>query len=102
MCDDGSQGGLAWCTCGTDCTDCDSGGSCDTSTSVYDVTADSCFKDVCCAEKKDVCCELNVGAVVGTAIALLVVLVGSILACCKFCPGCPMNKAAKETEMTMV
>lgn len=52
MCDDGSQGGLAWCTCGTDCTDCGSGGSCDTSTSVYDVTADSCFKDVCCAEKR--------------------------------------------------
>ena len=52
--------------------------------------------------KKDECCELNVGAVIGTAIALLVVLVGSILACCKFCPGCPMNKAAKETEMTKV
>ena len=44
----------------------------------------------------------NVGAVVGTAIALLVVLVGSILACCKFCPGCPMNNAGKETEMTKV
>ena len=43
-----------------------------------------------------------VGAVVGTAIALLVVLVGSILLCCKFCPGCPMNKAGKETEMTKV
>ena len=61
-----------------------------------------CLKDVCCAEKKGDCCELNVGAVVGTAIALLVVLVGSILACCKFCPGCPMNNAGKETEMTKV
>jgi hypothetical protein len=186
VCDDGSQGGYAWCTCGTDCTDCiantytytyqegvlldnaeyrghvsisgnpqtfeamaaqcsadsecigiwqrvsgeyvplypgdrswrgtdsfpsglpndtvkqvwkkieslegGSGVSCDTSTSVYEVTVDSCLKDVCCAEDKDDCCELNVGAVVGTAIALLVVLVGSILACCKFFPGCPMNK----------
>ena len=45
------------------------------------------------ASNEDNCCELNVGAVVGTAIALLVVLVGSILACCKFCPGCPMNNA---------
>ena len=102
FCDDGSQGGFAWCTCGTDCTDCGSGGSCDSSSTVYDVTVDSCFKDVCCAEKKGDCCELNVGAVVGTAIALLVVLVGSILACCKFCPGCPMNNAGKETEMTKV
>ena len=102
FCDDGSQGGFAWCTCGTDCTDCGSGGSCDSSSTVYDITVDSCFKDVCCAEKKGDCCELNVGAVVGTAIALLVVLVGSILACCKFCPGCPMNNAGKETEMTKV
>ena len=102
ICDDGSQGGYAWCTCGTDCSDCGSGGSCDSSSSVYDITVDSCFKDVCCAEDKDDCCELNVGAVVGTAIALLVVIVGSILACCKFCPGCPMNKAGKETEMTKV
>ena len=54
------------------------------------------------ASNEDNCCELNVGAVVGTAIALLVVLVGSILACCKFCPGCPMNNAGKETEMTKV
>ena len=52
-----------------------------------------CISDVCCASNEDNCCELNVGAVVGTAIALLVVLVGSILACCKFCPGCPMNNA---------
>ena len=102
VCDDGSQGGFAWCTCGTDCTDCGSGGSCDSSSTVYDITVDSCFKDVCCAEKKRDCCELNVDAVVGTAIALLVVLVGSILACCKFCPGCPMNNAGKETEMTKV
>ena len=101
-CDDGSQGGIAFCTCGTDCTDCGSGGSCDSSSTVYDVTVDSCFKDVCCAEKKDECCELNVGAVVGTAIALLVVLVGSILLCCKFCQGCPLNKAGGETEMTKV
>ena len=92
-CDDGSQGGIAFCTCGTDCTDCGSGGSCDSSSTVYDVTVDSCFKDVCCAEKKDECCELNVGAVVGTAIALLVVIVGDILACCNFCPGCPMYNA---------
>ena len=63
------------------------------SSTVYDITVDSCFKDVCCAEKKRDCCELNVDAVVGTAIALLVVLVGSILACCKFVPGCPMNNA---------
>ena len=60
------------------------------------------IEDVCCAEKKDECCELNVGAVVGTAIALLVVLVGSILLCCKFCQGCPLNKAGGETEMTKV
>ena len=52
-----------------------------------------CIKDVCCAEDKDDCCELNVGAVVGTAIGVLVFLVGSILACCKFLPGCPMNNA---------
>ena len=52
-----------------------------------------CISDVCCASNEDDCCELNVGAVVGTAIGVLVFLVGSILACCKFCPGCPMNNA---------
>ena len=107
-CDDGQDGGIAYCTCGTDCSDCGSRASCDTATDDYYTNAFStgsdflCIKDVCCAEDKDDCCELNVGAVVGTAIALLVVLVGSILACCKFCPGCPMNNAGKETEMTKV
>ena len=61
-----------------------------------------CIDDVCCASDEDDCCEANVGAVVGTAIALLVVLVGSILLCCKFCQGCPLNKAGGETEMTKV
>ena len=51
-----------------------------------------CISDVCCASNEEDCCELNVGAVVGTAIGVLVLLVGSILACCKFFPGCPMNK----------
>ena len=109
QCDDGQDGGAAFCTCGTDCADCGSRASCDTATDDYytgitfSVDSDfGCIKDVCCAEDKDDCCELNVGAVVGTAIALLVVIVGSILACCKFCPGCPMNKAGKETEMTKV
>ena len=109
-CDDG-QAGSQWsnCACGTDCADCGSRTSCDGATddyyTSYTFSTDSdfgCLKDVCCAEKKGDCCELNVGAVVGTAIALLVVLVGSILACCKFCPGCPMNNAGKETEMTKV
>ena len=109
-CDDG-QAGSQWsnCACGTDCADCGSRTSCDGATddyyTSYTFSTDSdfgCLKDVCCAEDKDDCCELNVGAVVGTAIALLVVLVGSILACCKFCPGCPMNNAGKETEMTKV
>ena len=51
-----------------------------------------CISDVCCASNEEDCCELNVGVVVGTAIGVLVFLVGSILVCCKFCPGCPMNK----------
>ena len=66
------------------------------------VRESECTSDVCCASNEDDCCELNVGAVVGTAIGVLVFLVGSILACCKFCPDCPMNKAGKETEMTKV
>ena len=99
------------CACGTDCVDCGERSSCDNPTeddnyitgSTFSTDSDlECMKDVCCAEDEDDCCELNVGAVVGTAIALLVVLVGSILACCKFCPDCPMNKAGKETEMTKV
>ena len=109
-CDDGQAGALfSTCACGTDCADCGSRTSCDAATDDYytgitfSIDTDfGCLKDVCCAEDKDDCCELNVGAVVGTAIALLVVLVGSILACCKFCPGCPMNNAGKETEMTKV
>ena len=56
------------------------------------VRESECTSDVCCASNEDDCCELNVGAVVGTAIGVLVFLVGSILACCKFFPGCPMNK----------
>ena len=100
-CDDGQPGSdYSICACGTDCSDCGSRASCDTATDDYytgitfSVDSDfGCIKDVCCAEDKDDCCELNVGAVVGTAIALLVVIVGSILACCKFCPGCPMNNA---------
>ena len=89
------------CACGTDCTDCGSRTSCETATDDDDYitgitfSIDSDFgytKDVCCAEDKGDCCELNVGAVVGTAIGVLMFLVGSILACCKLFPGCPMNK----------
>ena len=111
-CDDGQTGSTtSLCACGTDCVDCGERSSCDNPTeddnyitgSTFSTDSDlECMKDVCCAEDEDDCCELNVGAVVGTAIALLVVLVGSILACCKFCPDCPMNKAGKETEMTKV
>ena len=51
-----------------------------------------CVSNVCCASNEDDCCEANVGAIVGLVIGLVVVLGGSIFACCKFCPGCPMNK----------
>ena len=33
---------------------------------------------------------------------LVVVIGGSVFACCKFCQGCPLNKAGGETEMTKV
>ena len=66
------------------------------------ITLDGCIEDVCCASNEDECCEANVGAIVGLVIGLVVVIGGSILARCKFCPGCPMNKAGGETEMTKV
>ena len=61
-----------------------------------------CIKDVCCAANEDDCCEANVGAIVGLVIGLVVVIGGSVFACCKFCQGCPLNKAGGETEMTKV
>ena len=61
-----------------------------------------CVSDVCCASNKADCCEANVGAIVGIVIALVVVIGGSVFACCKFCQGCPLNKAGGETEMTKV
>ena len=67
-----------------------------------DLQGYGCIEDVCCAEKKADCCEANVGAIVGIVIALVVVIGGSVFACCKFCQGCPLNKAGGETEMTKV
>ena len=111
-CDDGQTGSTtSLCACGTDCTDCGSRTSCETATDdddyitgiTFSIDSDfGCTKDVCCAEDKGDCCELNVGAVVGTLIALVVVIAGSIFACCKFCPSCPMNNIGKETEMQPV
>ena len=43
-----------------------------------------CIKDVCCAANEDDCCEANVGAIVGLVIGLVVVIGGSIFACCKY------------------
>ena len=43
-----------------------------------------CIEDVCCASNEDDCCEANVGAIVGIVIALVVVIGGSIFACCKY------------------
>ena len=60
------------------------------------------IEDACCASNEDMCCEANVGAILGLVIGLVVVIGGSIFACCKFCPGCPLNKAGGETEMTKV
>jgi hypothetical protein len=109
-CDDGQTGSTtSLCACGTDCSDCGERASCEATDDDYitgitfSIDSDfGCMKDVCCAEDKDDCCELNVGAVVGTLIALVVVIVGSIFACCKFCPSCPMNNIGKETEMQPV
>ena len=66
------------------------------------ITLDGCISDVCCASNEDDCCEANVGAIVGLVIGLVVVIGGSVFACCKFCTGCPLNKAGGETEMTKV
>ena len=59
-------------------------------------------EDVCCALHEDDCCEPAAGPIAGLVIALVVVIGGSIFACCKFCQGCPLNKAGGETEMTKV
>ena len=61
-----------------------------------------CIEDVCCASNEDDCCEPAAGPIAGLVIALVVVIGGSIFACCKFCQGCPLNKAGGETEMTKV
>ena len=60
------------------------------------------IEDVCCASNEDDCCEPAAGPIAGLVIALVVVIGGSIFACCKFCQGCPLNKAGGETEMTKV
>ena len=41
-------------------------------------------KKVCCASNEDMCCEANVGAILGLVIGLVVVIGGSIFACCKY------------------
>ena len=42
------------------------------------------IEDACCASNEDMCCEANVGAILGLVIGLVVVLGGSIFACCKY------------------
>ena len=101
-CDDGQDGGIAYCTCGTDCSDCGSRASCDTATdddnyitgSTFSTDSDfECMKDVCCAEDEDDCCELNVGLVAGLACGGLVFILCCVALCCFTCTGCPAYKA---------
>ena len=42
------------------------------------------IEDACCASNEDMCCEANVGAILGLVIGLVVVIGGSIFACCKY------------------
>ena len=48
------------------------------------ITLDGCIEDACCASNEDMCCEANVGAILGLVIGLVVVIGGSIFACCKY------------------
>lgn len=44
-----------------------------------------CLSNVCCARHEEDCCEANVGAITGLAVAIFVVLT----MCCYVCAGCP-------------
>jgi len=53
----------------------------------------SCWQGgYCCAESSSDCCELNGGALAGIIIAILVALIGGIVACCACCSCCPCYK----------
>mmetsp|Transcript_3723 Transcript_3723/g.9160 ORF Transcript_3723/g.9160 Transcript_3723/m.9160 type:complete len:269 (-) Transcript_3723:22-828(-) len=58
--------------------------------------AKECSEELCCAEKKGDCFELNINAVVSVCLAFVLFCACLIWCCCRFVPGCPKYNRRAE------